>query len=122
MFGDTSSEWNPFFYIIAGVIYAVIIRYIDRLEKQYLSKKTDSDEIILAKLARIRRCSEFDIFQAASVDWNISPNRIQDNFNEYVIHGILPYYVRDFVRKNKQEAENYRSFAFGKGVPPWWLA
>jgi hypothetical protein len=43
--------------------------------------------------------SEYDLFHKSAEDWPVSRERIDQDFKIYMAHQTLPYYARDFVRK-----------------------
>jgi hypothetical protein len=86
--------------IIAFILFA--IPYTIMLWSQKISEKRDSYnfEACLSGLARKLNCSEHGIFCLAGDIWDIPGNRIDDDFKTYLLCNSVPYYVRDFVRRN----------------------
>ena len=97
-------EWPGFLYFLAVLLYIVILYGIKRFERRTTQKTLFSDEDYLTLIARQKECSEYDIFCLATEDWRISKARAENDFNEYLKHGYLPFYVKDFVRKNRDDA------------------
>jgi hypothetical protein len=89
-------EWRQIVLPLAAVVYLYILW---RLEKWQLKrwKYTDSDR--LAILARSRGCSEYDIFILSARHWSVTEKKVYEDFKDYVTKGDMPYYARDYVRK-----------------------
>ncbi len=77
-------------------VAATVIIYL--LERWFQQKKAD-DEDRLAMLARKQGKSEYDIFVEAAAGWGISGERIEQDFNDYLLRSIIPHYVRYFLRQ-----------------------
>ena len=58
-------------------------------------------EDYLYKIARITGKSEYDVFIKSAEEWPITRGKIDEDFKAYLTYQSVPYYVRDFVRKNK---------------------
>ncbi len=96
-------EWFGFLYFLGALLYIVIIYGIKHVERRTTQKTLLSDEDYLTLIARQRECSEYDIFGLASKDWTISKARVENDFNGYLKHGNMPFYVKDYVRKNRDD-------------------
>jgi len=59
----------------------------------------------LFKISRITGHSEYDIFCKAAEDWPVSATQIEQDFQRYMADQFTPYYVNDFVRKNKRHVD-----------------
>lgn len=83
-----------------------------------------SEEEYLASMAAGMQCSEYDLFLMAAKKWNVSIFQIEDDFKRYLIVGILPHYVRDFVRKNRSadDVEKNDQINPGGKLPTSWSA
>lgn len=69
-------------------------------------------EDYLYKIARVTGKSEYDIFCKSAENWPVSPEMINKDFKDYLMHHTVPYYVNDFIRKNKDQIDALR-------VPPF---
>ena len=58
-------------------------------------------EDYLYKIARITGKSEYDVFIKSAEEWPITREKIDEDFKAYLMYQSVPYYVRDFIRKNK---------------------
>ncbi len=123
MLTDVSTEiGGALFYIIAAIGYMLVMYIIYKIEAKNALKEKPDEFTSLQLLARKWNCSEYDVFHRSKEDWNISDGRAEKNFNEYMTDGVLPYYVRDFLRRNQKEIEQYRA-NLGKRENhlPFWL-
>ena len=99
MFGDGAIEWNLIIYPLMALFYLQLIR---QLNQSKLAKQPVSDEEYLAGIARIRGCSEYDLFFEAAKEWRIvNRRRIEEDFKDYLRHDAMPYYVKDYARKHR---------------------
>lgn len=123
MVSDPLAGWNPVVYIFAALVYIIVMHHLDRYEKRIRSRKPATDGECLARMARKRGCGEFDIFRASTENWNIPESKIEDDFRDYLLRGWLPYYVRDYIRRNKTEIANGGpQFPAGGSLPSSWSA
>ena len=67
-----------------------------------------SNEDYLYKIARVTGKSEYDVFLKSAEDWPISKVNIDEDFKAYLMGQPVPYYVRDFIRKNKRHIDELR--------------
>jgi hypothetical protein len=95
----------------------------------YLQRRDDrkhvwSDEEILTLLARKRGISEYQYFHECARQWHFSKQKAEADFNTYLKEGLLPYYVRDTVRKQKEQvkAQTDPPLSSGGSLPPSWSA
>jgi hypothetical protein len=105
--------------LIVPVVYVVGKRVI---EKSSAKTREISEEEYLLHLARLNRCSEYDIFLRAGKLWHVSEQEVSGGFKEYLLKGILPHYVRDYVRKNKLARKDLEDLIFSSGgifTPSW---
>jgi hypothetical protein len=110
---------GSFLLLFVAVVYVIGKRVI---EKASAKTRTISDEEHLLHLARLRRCSEYDIFKRSATLWHVSEEEIQRSFKKYLLTGFLPHYVRDYVRKNKLARRDLENLIFNSGglfLPSW---
>lgn len=107
--------WTSIIYIFLALIYFFLIFRVNRMEKMNSLNKPISDAESLWRLARKRECSEYDIFGESTGNWMVPRTKIEEDFKEYLISGDIPYYVRDYLRRNRGEiVGNYcRPINFG---------
>ena len=90
--------------LLAGVFFRLMFHW----NKTYYSDSPTTMEDYLYKIARITGKSEYDIFLKSAEEWPISRKNIEDDFKAYLMNQSVPYYVRDFVRKNKEHIDELR--------------
>jgi len=96
-------EWPGVIYFLATLLYIVIIYGVKHVERRKTPKTILSEEAYLPLMARQKECSEYDIFGLACEDWRISKTRMEIDFKHYLKQGHLPYYVKDYVRRNRSD-------------------
>ncbi len=102
--------------IVFGAIYIVLL-FGTLLKKRYIPDKPPSNQTYLFKMSRLTGKSEYDIFFKAAEDWPVSGEQIEQDFNRYLAHQHIPYYVNDFIRKNKKHTDELRISLF---VESWY--
>ena len=95
---DILFEPGTIIFLLVAIVYVLGRKYIESSERR---TRPISDEEILAFIAVDRKCSEYDLFFQAAESWQVPSLRIEDDFKRYLTLGILPHYVRDFLRKYK---------------------
>ena len=83
-----------------------------RLKRRYGQNEPTSIQGYLFKISRLTGKSEYDIFCKAAEDWPVSKEQIEQDFKRYVSDQCVPYYVNDFVRKNKKHIDELRISIF----------
>ncbi|MFP4392824.1 MAG: hypothetical protein ACOC43_13925 [Desulfohalobiaceae bacterium] len=78
-------------------------------EKQKTAAQEPGDEELLSLLARLKETSELQLFLQAGEDWNIAEQRIQSDFDRYLLESRMPPYVRDYVRRQRQAGPDWQS-------------
>jgi hypothetical protein len=90
------------------LLAGVFLRCLFHWNKTFTSDKPVSIEDYLYKTARITGKSEYDIFLKSAEEWPISKYQIDEDFKSYLMGRSVPYYVRDFIRKNKRHIDELR--------------
>ena len=90
----------------------IVIHVAIRLKKRYGKDRPTSIQGYLFKIARLTGKSEHEIFCKAAEDWPVSGEQIEQDFNRYLSDQQTPYYVNDFVRKNKKHIDALRISIF----------
>jgi hypothetical protein len=90
--------------IVFLAIYIVLLFGV-KLKNTYAPDKPDSMPAYLFKISRLTGKSEYDIFFKAAEDWPVSLAQVEQDFDRYLTHLQIPYYVNDFVRKNKEHID-----------------
>jgi hypothetical protein len=93
-------QWQLLIYPLAALAYFELLR---RLDRYWMRRKPLTDEEILGYYAKSNAISEYDVFKRAAPDWSVDPSEVEADFRAYLQEGVLPHYVRDFIRKLKKE-------------------
>ena len=62
----------------------------------------------LYKIARLTGSSEYVVFQKSAEGWPVNANMIEQDFIAYLQTGTAPYYVNDYIRKNRVHIDELR--------------
>lgn len=79
-----------------------------KLNARQIRKHQNSMEFYLFKISRVTGHSEYDVFFKSAEDWpvaNVSKDKIEADFKEYLDHSVVPPYVHHFVRQNKHHID-----------------
>ncbi len=104
MLGQLGNGIGTICIMLAGAFFRLLFHW----NKTNFNDNPLSMEDYLFKIARITGKSEYDIFLKSAEDWPITKKRIEEDFKTYLTHQSVPYYVRDFVRKNKPHIDELR--------------
>ena len=66
----------------------------------------------LLKITRVTGHSAYDTFCKSAEDWPVSNDRVKRDFRIYLASQNVPYYVKDFIRKNRKHIDELYT---GKG-------
>jgi hypothetical protein len=99
MFESILKDWGMILFPLAALGYFHLMRYLDN---RFANRTPLSDEEYLTHMARSQSVSEYDIFCLASQQWHVPRERIDEDFKDYLVNDLMPYYVKDFVRKTRQ--------------------
>ena len=83
----------------------LFIKLSNQLNQMVVNRKANSTEDYLFKIARITGSSEYDIFIKAAETWPVSRATVESDFKNYLLSQTIPYYVNDFIRKNKHHID-----------------
>ena len=81
---------------------------LHKLNDKQIRKQQDSMEFYLYKISRVTGNSEYDVFCKSAEDWpvaNVSKEKIDADFKNYLKRSAVPPYVHHFVRQNKQHID-----------------
>ena len=62
----------------------------------------------LYKMARLTGTSEFEVFRRSAEGWPVNATMIESDFIAYLQTGIAPYYVNDYIRRNRVHVDKMR--------------
>ena len=111
---------KPLAFLGAAVAYVFLKRHAHRHQAAYKI----TDEEYLARLALAQQCSEHDLFHEYGREWHLPTTRIEEDFKAYLRTHHLPHYVRDCIRKARQNWDPSKtpSHTPGGKLPPSWSA
>jgi hypothetical protein len=89
-------QWHMLIYPLVVLGYFELLRWLDR---HWANRKPLSDEEWLSRHARLLDISEYEIFHRATTEWNVASSQVDDDFKAYLQNGVMPHYVRDYIRK-----------------------
>ena len=101
---DHGHQYLPEMKLIAGICALLLVGYLFWTFYRKVQKSSRDDQIArerslyIISLATGR--TEYELFCKSAEDWSVSGHRIDQDFKRYMIDESLPYYVKDFVRKN----------------------
>jgi hypothetical protein len=105
MVGRIKSGAKALFAVIFG---GALFQIRHGLKKTIIRDRPDTIEDQLYKIARVTGKSEYDVFCKSAESWPIPSDKIEQDFKAYLLHQSVPYYVVDFVRKNKKHIDELR--------------
>ena len=83
-----------------------------RLKKWFRQNKPSTIQGDIFKIAQVTGKSAYDVFCKAAEDWPVSEGQIEQDFKRYMSDESVPYYVNDFIRKNKKHIDKMRTSIF----------
>ncbi len=87
------------------------------LKKWFRENKQSTIQGYILKITRVTGKSAYDVFCKAAEDWPVSEGQIEQDFKRYMSDESIPYYVNDFIRKNKKHLDEMRiSIFMFKGI------
>jgi len=89
-------NWKFFAIPLMAFGYVELLKWMNQ---RAAAKQRISPEEMLSDFARNRELSEYDVFHLAAASWSVSGHQVDEDFNSYLQTLIMPYYVRDFIRK-----------------------
>ena len=93
-----------------GALSAVMLVWcLARIHLSKAQKNSQADPIpiedYLQKITHITGHSVYDTFHKSAEEWHVPADRIRKDFNRYLSSQIIPYYVKDFIRKNRKHID-----------------
>jgi hypothetical protein len=101
-------HWHLLIYPLAVLAYFELLR---RLDMRWARRTPLTDEEVLSYYAKSKSISEYDVFGLAAPRWSVDPSAVDADFKAYLRDGILPHYVRDFIRRIKAQQANDLQFS-----------
>ena len=96
-----SSEMN----LIAGICALLLVGYLFRTLYRKFKNDSKADQIAMKNslypISLATGRTEYNLFRKSAEEWAVSSDRIDRDFKRYMADNVLPYYAKDFVRKNR---------------------
>ncbi len=103
------NPYAPLKKLIGGICALALLGYLLVICLQKLRRDDKTDSVVLAnalhKLSLKSGRTEFELFVRAAEEWSIPKAQIDKDFRNYMGANILPYYVKDLVRKNSDDID-----------------
>ena len=90
---------DTFIAVCAVTLIVYTIRY--QLRRLYNSNQISIDDY-LYKITQATGISAYDTFCKSAETWRVSTARIDRDFKIYLATQTVPFYVKDFIRKNQK--------------------
>ena len=121
---DAGRHYSAELNLIAGICALLLVGYL--FWALYRKSQNDSRAELMAKKDSFYEISiatgrtEYDLFHKSAEQWSLSGDRIDQDYNRYMIDQVMPHYAKDFVRKNQNHLDE--SLVTKKEVEPTsWL-
>jgi hypothetical protein len=99
--------YAPLKKLIGGICALALLGYLLVICLQKLIRDDKTDSVVLAnalhKISLKSGRTEFELFVKAAEEWSIPKAQIDQDFRNYMGANVLPYYVKDLVRKNSDD-------------------
>ena len=106
---DHSPRYASGVNLTAGICALLLVGYLFWVF--YLKYKKDGQADLLAmenslyKISLATGRTEYELFHKSAEGWSVAGHRIDEDFKRYMADQVLPYYARDFVRKNHKHID-----------------
>ena len=101
---------------LSAAFMVVVVLYFLRalLQKVPPNARLDQTRMddYLGKITRVTGHSAYDTFYKSAEGWPVSNDRVEKDFSIYLATQNVPYYVKDFIRKNQRHIDELYT---GKG-------
>lgn len=99
------SEMN----LIAGICALLLVGYLFRSLYRKFKMDSQADQVernnSLYPISLATGRTEYNLFRKSAEEWAVSGDRIDQDFKRYMADMVLPYYAKDFVRKNRTQID-----------------
>ena len=91
------------------LVWLMVRAYVRKTGKKSLADPNTIDDY-LQLMTQVSGNSAYDAFCKSAEDWRVSVERVDQDFKIYLSSQSVPFYVKDFVRKNKKHIDElYRA-------------
>ncbi len=117
---DHAPRYVSAYNLIGGICALLLVGYL--FWACYRKSKMDSQaelsamEDSLYKISLATGRTEYDLLHKSAESWSVSGKRIDQDFKRYMADQVMPYYAKDFVRKNQAHIDE--SLVVKKEVTP----
>ena len=121
---ETLSKISHAKKLIGGTCALLLLGYLFLICYKKYKMDSKADSVVLAnalhKIALESGRTEYELFAIAAEEWSITETQIDKDFKNYMGANVLPYYVMDLVRKNKDNIN--KSLEKEEKIKPtsWW--
>ena len=95
-------NWTAISLVMLVMLYFAALAYI---EKTHCKRAFISNDEYVSSLARVRKCSVYDLFRFSGADWSFSNSKIETDFKAYLKTGHIPQYVVNYSKQNIRPEE-----------------
>ena len=92
--------------IFIAVCAVMFIGYMIRYQLRRIDERNKADQIpvddYLLKITQATGISAYDTFCKSAENWRVSAATIDQDFKIYLASQTVPFYVKDFIRKNQK--------------------
>ena len=114
----------PEIRLIAGICVLLLVGYLFWFFYRKVQQNIQADfverERSLYKISLETGQIEYVLFRKSAKDWAVSDDRIEQDFKRYMADQVLPYYVKDLVRKNFEHIDESLIKNEEKKPSSWW--
>ena len=102
---DHDHRYSSAMDLVAGICALLLVAYLFWFFYRKFQTDSQADltamEQSLYKISVATGRTEYDLFCKSAGGWSVTSNRIEQDFKRYMSDQVLPYYAKDFVRKNQ---------------------
>jgi hypothetical protein len=117
---DHGPRYVPVYNLIGGICALLLVGYLFwvcyRKSKMDSLSELSAMEDSLYKISLATGRTEYDLLHKSAENWSVSGHRIEQDFKSYMADQVMPYYAKDFVRKNQAHLD--KSLVVKKEVTP----
>jgi hypothetical protein len=109
--GERDSDSQSVFGMntVAGICALYLMCYLFwfniRKSQRDRQAELEANENFLYNISQETGRSEYELFQISSKRWLVSNDRIDQDFKRYMANQTMPFYAKDFVRRNQSQID-----------------
>ena len=117
---DHAPRYVSAYNIVGGICALLLVGYLFwacyRKSEVDSQAELDAMEDSLYKISLATGRTEYDLLHRSAKNWSVSGHKIDQDFRIYMAEQVMPYYAKDFVRKNQAHLD--QSLVVKKEVTP----